>query len=95
MKYILLEFSFKPTRRKILCVQDLEFPQAMKYLRKRYSVRETVKPPSKRTLRRWRQYGKMKAICGCAVPLDGRCQAHNAMSWRSALIGCEGYTYGS
>lgn len=94
MKYILLEFAFKPTRRKILCVNDLEFAQVMRYLRKRYSVRETVKPPSKRTLRRWRQYGKMKAICGCAVRPGERCEAHSAMSWQSALIGCGEYTYG-
>jgi hypothetical protein len=94
VKYILLEFSFKPTRRKILCVKDLGFPQVIRDLSKRYSVRETVKPPSKRTLRRWRASGIMRAICGCTVRPGERCETHNAMSWDAALIGCSEYTYG-
>jgi hypothetical protein len=94
MKYILLELTLKPTRRKILCVNELDYDRVMKSLPRTYSPRSILQPPSKRTLRRWRATGKMKAICGCPVCPGARCEVHNAMSWDTALIGCGEYTYG-
>jgi hypothetical protein len=51
------------------------------------NVQEVTKPPSDRTIRRWKQRKLCRAICGCYIPCirGQRCEVHNKMSWLTAL----------
>jgi hypothetical protein len=91
MKYILVDFS--NSTRKILCVSDeSKFEIILAHFRKRFSCREVTKPPSKRTVRRWRKSGRCKALCGCWISCGRgeRCQKHNCMSWLTAVYNIKG-----
>jgi hypothetical protein len=87
LRYILLEYGFfKHMQRKIMIVSEDKFHEVYPLLRYKYNAREVCKPPSKRTLRRWKRSNRGRAICGCWVPFERgeRCYTHNAMSWLSA-----------
>lgn len=84
MKYLMVN---KP-RLKIVPVDNNSLKEAFRNLSIRgYNPREVAKPPSKRTIRRWRKQGKCRALCGCFIPcVSGeRCYNHNEMSWLTAL----------
>lgn len=48
---------------------------------------EVSKPPSSRTIRRWKRCGYARAICGCKIreARGGRCEKHGKMSWITAF----------
>jgi hypothetical protein len=82
MKYIIVN-TFR-----VVPVQDDVYNKVINHLRFRgYTCHEAVKPPAKRTLRRWAQQNRAKAICGCWVNAarGTRCEAHNVMSWLTVL----------
>jgi hypothetical protein len=93
MRYLLVDLhNFK---RKIIPICEYDFEKVHRTVSYKYSCREITKPPSARTLRRWKNSSRCKAICGCWIDnLSGeRCSIHNCMSWLSALIGVHPYAY--
>jgi hypothetical protein len=91
VKYILVDIS--TSARKLLCVsEESEFAKVLARLKLRYNCREVSRPPSQRTIQRWRARGKCKAVCGCwiACARGERCLEHNAMSWLTAVYNMYG-----
>jgi hypothetical protein len=77
MFYILITYNNHP---KILC---LENDKSLQRLRLRYNAQVVCKPPSDRTLQRWRSSNKARALCGCWISASrgARCDVHNRQSW--------------
>lgn len=91
MKYILIDVS--SSARKVLCISDeSRFEKILASLKKQFSCREVTKPPSQRTIRRWRKSGRCRALCGCWISCTRgeRCQKHNCMSWLTAVYNIKG-----
>lgn len=90
-KYLMVDID--NYNRKILCLPDEgSFRKALARFKLNYACREVTQPPSQRTIRRWREYGRCKAICGCWISTErgARCETHNVMSWLTAVYNIKG-----
>ena len=84
MRYVLINISCN--KRKVIPICEENFNKVYPLLCYKYSgTQEIRKPPSNYLIDTWRANNRARALCGCWVVGQARCEAHNKMSWLSAV----------